>query len=218
MRHDRQDQLISPEGTARLRRATVLVVGVGGLGSPVVLYLAAAGVGTLRLADDDRVELSNLGRQVLFGTADLGRPKAAAAHDRVARLDPAVGVEVHPSLTAANAHVLVTGCDAVLGCTDTMASRYLLDDAAAAAGVPHVYGAIRGWEGQVGVLGPGGPRLRELLPPGDEPEPAGVVGPVAGVVGSWQAALAIRVLLGHAVPDLALVDVARGTSEVLSLG
>jgi adenylyltransferase/sulfurtransferase len=206
-------QLLLPDvgeaGQLRLRAARVLLVGVGGLGSPVALYLAAAGVGTLTLVDDDRVDPSNLHRQVLYATSDAGRPKLDAAAARLADLNPHVAVDRRPGrLTAANARALVAGHDVVVDGTDNFAARYAVNDACAALGVPNVYGSVHRFEGQVSVFaapdgrGGRGPCYRCLYPspPADGLVPtcaeAGVLGVLPGIVGTLQAAEALKLLLG----------------------
>ncbi len=191
---------MGPGGQARLGAARVLVVGAGGLGSPAALYLAAAGVGTLGVVDPDRVELSNLQRQVLHATADVGRPKTASAAERLRALNPEIRVEPHPvRLGAENALELLSGYDLVVDGSDNFATRYLVNDAALRLGVPWVYGAILRWEGQLSIFGaPGGPCYRCLFrdppPPGAVPgcAVAGVVGALPGVVGSLQALEAVK--------------------------
>ena len=192
----------------RLRAARVLVVGAGGLGSPVVSALAAAGVGVLGVVDDDVVELSNLQRQVLHGTADLGRPKVDSAADAVARLDPGVTVVRHRErLTPASAPRLLAGYDLVVDGSDDFATRYAVADAAAGAGVPEVYGAVLGFDAQVSVFWAGrGPTYRDVFPtpPPEGSAPscaeAGVLGALCGVVGSVMAVEAVKVLTGVGTP------------------
>lgn len=195
---------VGPEGQRHLRDARVLLVGAGGLGSPAALYLAAAGVGTLGIVDADVVDLSNLQRQLLHGTAAVGRPKVDSARERLADLNPHVAVEPHPvALTAGNARELVRGYDVVVDGTDNFAARYLINDASVLEGRPVAHGAILRWEGQASVFAvPGGPCYRCLFP--EPPEPgsapscaeAGVLGVLPGIVGSIQAAEALKLLLG----------------------
>lgn len=216
--------LLLPElgeaGQRRLKGARVLLVGAGGLGSPIALYLAAAGVGTLGVVEFDAVDAGNLQRQVLYGTGDVGRAKAEAACDRLRALNPNVRVEPHGvRLDAANARSLVAGHDLAVDATDNLEARYALNDACVALGRPFVHGSIFRFEGQVAVLAaPGGPCLRCLHP---EPPPAGalpasgdvgVLGVVPGLVGLLQAAEAVKWIAGLGEPlvgRLLLVDVLR---------
>lgn len=191
-------------GQAALRRARVLVVGAGGLGAPVCLYLAAAGVGRITLADDDRVSLSNLQRQVIFRGADDGRPKAQAARDAMLALNPHVSVEALTRRITAGDAALAGKHDLVIDGTDTFAARRAVNAACAAAGVPLVAGAIAQWEGQVTVWDParGAPCMACIFPqapaPGLAPAcaEAGVVGPLPGVIGSLMALEAIKLISG----------------------
>ena len=199
---------VGPEGQLRLKEARVLVVGAGGLGSPAALYLAAAGVGTLGIVDGDRVELSNLQRQVLHTTAAVGRPKVASARERLEATNPHVRVVTHPfRLTAANAMEIVAEYDLVVDGSDNFPTRYLVNDACVLSGKPWVYGAILRWEGQVSLFGaPGGPcyrcLFREPPPPGLVPgcAEAGVIGALPGAVGSLQALEAVKWILGLGRP------------------
>ena len=199
---------VGVEGQLRLRRGSVLVVGAGGLGSPAALYLAAAGVGRLGLVDFDRVELSNLQRQVLYGSRDVGEPKLARAVARLGDLNPRVRIEPHAvRFDATNARALVARYDVVLDGSDNFETRYLVNDACVLEGRPVVYGSIFRFEGQLSVFWPGrGPCYRCLYPapppPGAVPSCAegGVLGVLPGIVGSLQAAEAIKLLLGRGNP------------------
>lgn len=191
-------------GQQRLKAARVLIVGAGGLGAPAALYLAAAGVGTLVLADPDKVDVSNLQRQVIYTQDDVGRCKVEAAADRLVALNPHVHVERVPvHLEAANARALVRGCDLVLDGTDDFATRFTVNAACVAEHVTLVSGAIGRWTGQVGVFRRA-PCYRCLVP--DVPPDAetcsavGVVGALAGVVGSMMALEAIKILTGAGDP------------------
>ncbi len=208
-RHHRQQILaeIGAIGQERLNRASVLIVGLGGLGSPAALYLAAAGVGRIGLLDDQRVELSNLQRQVLFSSDDLGRPKAEAARERLVALDPGLRLEAHvDSLRPLTAERYVSAYDLVVDGTDAFEVKFLLNDAAVLLKRPLVHGAVLQWGGQVLTVLPGGPCLRCLFlePPGlgavPTCEEAGIMGATTGVVGSVQAEEAIKVLLGVGDP------------------
>ena len=191
-------------GQHKLKAARVLVVGCGGLGCPVLQYLAAAGVGTLGLLDFDTVDESNLHRQVLYGPADVGRPKAVVAAEKLRAQNPFSDLQVHQELlTAANALTLFAGYDLVLDCSDNFATRYLVSDACVVLGKPLVFGAIFKFEGQVTVFNyQGGPTYRCLHPvppaPGEAPNCAqiGVLGVLPGLIGTLQAAEALKIVLG----------------------
>jgi adenylyltransferase/sulfurtransferase len=201
---------MGPEGQEKLKRARVLVVGAGGLGCPVLLYLAAAGVGTLGIADGDVVSHSNLHRQVLYGGRDVGRPKAETAAGRLREMNPLITVCVHPAhLSSGNALELLAGYDWVVDCTDNFPARYLINDACVLLGKPFVYGAIHRFEGQVSVFnhrgpnGEQGPTYRCLFPEPPPPEQvpncaeAGVLGVLPGVVGLFQATEVVKALTGN---------------------
>ncbi|MFD2794915.1 ThiF family adenylyltransferase [Promicromonospora vindobonensis] len=202
---------VGPAGQRRLANARVLVVGAGGLGSPILLYLAAAGVGTLGIVDDDVVETSNLQRQVIHGVSDLGLPKTASALAAVAEVNPHVEVVEHRArLTTANALDVLSGYDLVLDGTDAFATRYLVSDAAEVLGIPCVWGAIYRFTGQVATFwGPAGApdgvdgvTYRDVFPvpppPGASPDCAagGVLGAMCGTVGSVMATEAIKLITG----------------------
>ncbi|WP_432564149.1 molybdopterin-synthase adenylyltransferase MoeB [Kineococcus sp. SYSU DK003] len=208
--------LLLPEigelGQRRLLAARVLVVGAGGLGSPALLYLAAAGIGTIGVVDDDVVEESNLQRQVLHGTADVGRAKVDSAADALARLDPAITVvRHHERLSRDNAEQLVAGYDLVLDGSDTFETRYLVNDACVAAGRPWVWGAVLRFDGHVSVFDPAGPTYRDLFPtpppPGSVPScgEAGVLGGVCAAVASVAVTEAVKLLTGAGKPLLGRV-------------
>ena len=220
--HDYSRQIALPEvgesGQARLRAASVLVIGAGGLGVPVLQSLAAAGVGRLTVVDGDSVEASNLHRQPLYGIADVGRPKAEVAVERLAALNRDVGLTaVTEHATAANVDALVRDHDLVLECTDTLRAKFLVNDAALRAGRPAVYASVHQYEGQLQcwLPQPDWPCLRCLWP--DPPRDglagncaeAGVLGPVPATLGAMQAMLALRLLLDVGPPPargLVLVD------------
>ncbi len=211
-------------GQQKLKAARVLVVGAGGLGAPAIQYLAAAGVGTLGLVDDDTVSLSNLQRQVIHGTGAIGRPKVESAAEAVARINPHVAVETHEiRLTEANVADLVPRYDVIVDGSDNFTTRYLLADGAAAAARPLVSAAIGAFDGSLTVLKPyesgadgrPNPSYRDLFP---EPPPAGsvptcaeagVVGALPGILGSLQAMEVIKLVCGIGEPlvgRLLLVD------------
>ncbi|MDR7381070.1 ThiF family adenylyltransferase [Promicromonospora iranensis] len=200
---------IGPEGQRRLASARVLVVGAGGLGSPALLYLAAAGVGVLGIVDDDVVEVSNLQRQVVHGVSDLGLPKTASARAALAEVNPHVQVVEHRErLTTANALDVLSGYDLVLDGTDAFATRYLVSDAAEVLGIPCVWGAIYQFTGQVATFwgappeGFEGVTYRDVFPdpppPGASPDCAtgGVLGAMCGTLGSVMATEAIKLVTG----------------------
>jgi adenylyltransferase/sulfurtransferase len=166
---------VGMEGQIRLLNAKVLLVGAGGLGCPAALYLAAAGVGTLGIIDSDKVDLTNLQRQVLHGLADVGRPKTESAKEAIHRINPDVKVETYPErLTPENALEIFQGYDIIIDGSDNFPTKYLVNDASFFAGKPYVYGGVFQFEGQASVFFPkeGGPCLRCLFP---EPPPPGLV-------------------------------------------
>jgi adenylyltransferase/sulfurtransferase len=212
--------LLVPEvglaGQEKLARARVLVVGAGGLGSPVLQYLAAAGVGRIGIVDDDDVDLTNLQRQVLFAEEDIGKNKALAARDRLVLNNSQIAYDAYPvRVDASNVRELVRAYDVVADCTDTFGARYLLSDAARLEGRVDVFASIFRFDGQLSVFAPDGPCYRCLFP---EPPPegsvpscaeGGVLGVLAGVVGTLQAAEVLKVILGIGAPltgRLMLVD------------
>jgi len=216
------------EGQRRLKASRVLLVGAGGLGSPLGLYLAAAGVGHLGLVDFDLVDLTNLHRQVIHGTSDLGRHKLDSARDRIADINPHVHVETYDTqLTSQNALEILHGYDVVVDGTDNFPTRYLVNDACVLSGIPNVYGSIFRFEGQVSVFATeNGPcyrcLFREPPPPGLVPSCAegGVLGVLPGLVGMLQATEAIKLLLGIGQPlvgRLLLVDALRAQFRTLKL-
>lgn len=199
---------VGPEGQRTLARAKVLLVGAGGLGSPAALYLAAAGVGTLGIVDEDLVDLSNLQRQVLHGISHLGQYKVDSASDRLWELNPNVQVIPHRiRLTASNALSILEGYDLVVDGSDNFPTRYLVNDACVLLGKPYVYGAVDRWEGQISVFAKKGEPcyrclFRDPPPPGSVPScaEAGVLGVLPGIIGSLQAAEAIKQILGAGAP------------------
>ena len=197
-------------GQRRLANARVLVVGAGGLGSPAITYLAAAGVGTIGVVDDDAVDTSNLQRQVLHGTSDVGRPKVDSAVEAVARVNPLVSVVPHRTrLTAENALDVLQGYHLVLDGADNFATRYLVSDACEVLGLPEVWGSVYRFDAQVSVFWAGhGPTYRHLFPepppPGAVPSCAegGVLGAMVGAVGSVMATEAVKLVTGAGEPLL----------------
>lgn len=192
-------------GQQKLLDARVLLVGAGGLGSPAAFYLAAAGVGTLGLIDGDRVDLSNLQRQIIHTTADLDRPKVESAREKIAALNPDVQVRTYEELlTSANALEIMRDYDVVVDGADNFATRYLVNDAAVLLGKPNVHGSVFRFEGQATVFVPGeGPCYRCLYPapppPGTVPScaEAGVLGVLPGLIGLIQATETIKLILGQ---------------------
>lgn len=200
---------IGLEGQRKLKNSKVLVVGTGGLGAPMLQYLAAAGIGTIGIVDFDRVETSNLHRQVLFGTSDVGRPKVEAAKERLQEINPHITIHTHEvRLTSENALDILKDYDIVADGTDNFPTRYLVNDASVMLGKPNVYASIFQFEGQVSVFnyvdeeGNRGPNYRDLFP---EPPPpglvpscaeAGVLGVLPGIIGSLQANEVIKLAAG----------------------
>jgi adenylyltransferase/sulfurtransferase len=219
---------VGPEGQRKLKAARVLLVGGGGLGSPAALYLAAAGIGTIGLVEFDAVSESNLQRQVLYGTGDVGRPKLDAARERLADLNPLVHLEAHAArLSAANALDIVRAYDVVLDGTDNFPTRYLVNDACVLTRRPYVYGSVFRFEGQASVFGaPDGPCYRCLFPepppPGAVPdcEEGGVLGVLPGLIGVIQATEVLKLVLGAGdalIGRLLLVDALRMQFRTLRL-
>ncbi|MGZ3411400.1 MAG: HesA/MoeB/ThiF family protein [Xanthobacteraceae bacterium] len=223
-------------GQAALKRARVLVIGAGGLGAPVLLYLAAAGVGTLAVVDDDAVSLSNLQRQVIHATPDLGKLKVSSAAAAIARLNPHVKVETHAMrLNASNALDLIKGYDLVADGSDNFATRYLVADACYFAGKPLVTGAVGVFDGTLTTIrahercagGAKNPSYRCLFP--DPPPPgtvpacaeAGILGALTGVIGSLMALEVIREIVGFGeglVGRLLMLDARSMRFETVSYG
>ena len=193
-----------PDGQLKLRRAKVLVVGAGGLGAPVLSYLTASGIGTIGVAEFDRVHISNLQRQVLFDTSDIGADKGETAVARLSRQNPHVSFELfQEKLTAHNALAILGRFDIVVDCTDNFPTRYLLNDAAVLTGIPMVYGSVFRYEGQVAIFNDRlGVNYRDLYPtpplPGAVPdcEDGGVLGALPGIIGSIQAIEVIKLIAG----------------------
>jgi adenylyltransferase/sulfurtransferase len=199
---------VGVEGQKRLKAASVLLVGAGGLGSPLGLYLAAAGVGRIGMVDYDIVDFSNLQRQVLHGTPDVGRPKLHSARDRLQAINPEVKVDLFETrLTSANALQIFAPYDIVIDGTDNFPTRYLVNDACVLLDKPNIYGSIFRFDGQASVFYPGhGPCYRCLYPepppPGEVPSCAegGVLGILPGLIGCIQATEAVKLILGQGSP------------------
>lgn len=216
-----------PEGQEKLLSASALVVGAGGLGSPALLYLAAAGIGRLGIIDNDRVESSNLNRQVIHPEKSLGLLKVRSAGERLLELRSDLRVELHESaLTAENAVDLFRRYDVVVDGSDNFPTKYLCSDASVLSGIPLVHGGALRFGGQLFTILPGkGPCLRCVIPdiPSRKDVPtcseAGILGAAAGVVGSWQAAEAIKVLLGLSGPSsgrILVVDTLSGEASAIT--
>lgn len=228
-RYDRQTALpeIGSEGQRRLAQAKVLVVGVGGLGSPIAIYLAAAGVGTLGLVDDDVVSVSNLQRQVLYSEQQQGQPKAECARQRLEALNSGITVNVYRTrLTADNARELIAQYDIVVDGTDNFAARYAISDACEALGKPYVYGAIKGLDGQVAVLCKGSATYRTLYSDNVDKEKfapidKAVAGVTPAVVGSVEASQVMQLVCGYGSPlvdRLWTIDLRTMQSFVVEIG
>ena len=219
---------VTLEGQVRLKRTRVLCVGAGGLGSPLTLYLAAAGVGTIGVVEYDTVDLTNIQRQILYGTGDVGRPKLEAASERLRDLNPSIEIVPHAArLTSENVMEIVAPYDIVADGTDNFPTRYLVNDACAIAGKPNVYASIFRFDGQITVFDARrGPCYRCLFPepppPGMVPSCAegGVLGVLPGIVGSLQANEALKLALGvgdSLVGRLLLFDALRTEFTEVSL-
>lgn len=204
-----QRQLLLPElgeaGQEKLAASSVLVCGCGGLGSPALLYLAALGIGRLGLLDGDVVSYSNLNRQILYSRADVGRPKAAAAAERIRALDPDIRLEVYQEyLSSENAVSLLSGYDLALDCLDNFPARFILNDACLELGIPYIHGGVNRLQGQTMTVIPGETAcLRCLFPGGPEDAPAtddkAIIGATAGVIASLQVTEAFKLLTGQPV-------------------
>lgn len=205
-RYQRQIKIpgFGTDGQKRLKKASVLVIGAGGLGSPVLMYLAAAGMGRIGIVDSDEVSTSNLQRQILYGTDDITRSKAEAAAEKLRHMNPHTEVMAYPvRFTAENAASLLQGYDLAVDCSDNYSTRYILSDATLHAGIPMVYGAVTEFMGQASVFNfLGGPSYRDLYPEEmhqvteEKQGPPGVVGPLPGIIGSVQACEVIKIITG----------------------
>ena len=227
-----QRQIIIPAvgeaGQGRLKDAHVVVIGAGGLGSPVLMYLAAAGVGTMGIIDFEKVSVSNLQRQVLYVTSDIGRLKTEAAAERISSLNPLIRVISYPvRLTEENAPVLLAGYDIAVDCSDNFPTRYLISDATRNAGIPMVYGAVFQFMGQASVFNfKGGPSYRELFPEemhlsGDnKTDQPGVIGALPGIIGAVQACEVIKIITGAGdilTGRLLQIDALSLRTEIISI-
>jgi len=229
-RYDRQIRLagFGIEGQRKLAKATITVVGAGGLGCPALSYLATAGVGSIVIIDPDVVDLTNLHRQPLYATSDVGSPKVKAAAARLQALNPEIVVSaVEEMVTEQNAHTVIAGSNVVIDATDNFAARYALNSACIALGVPLVYASVYGFEGQLAAFNsPDGPCYRCLFPV-DASDGAvldcstvGVLGAVTGVIGSLQASAAIQIAAGvdhELYGTLTLFNAIHGRFDPLSI-
>lgn len=228
-RYHRQTMLpqLGTEGQQKLLDASVLLVGVGGLGSPVALYLVAAGIGRIGLIDFDTVSLNNLQRQVLYTEAEIGKSKALCAEKRLRQLNSEVCVEAYDEpLTAENAETLISKYDLVIDGCDNYATRYLIDDVCACLQRPYVYGSIGAFSGQVSVFNyAGAGRYADLFPDREYLEalpkqPVGVIGSIAALIGSVEALEAIKIITGCEPPlagKLYTLDMRTMQSQLLDI-
>ncbi|MFN3835521.1 MAG: HesA/MoeB/ThiF family protein [Glycocaulis sp.] len=225
-RHARQILLkeIGGPGQMKLGAARAVLIGAGGLGAPAALYLAAAGIGALRIVDPDTVSLDNLQRQVLFRTADVGRPKVEAARGALLALDPAVTIEpVCERAEPGNLPALLDGADIVLDGCDDFATRFAVNDAAIAARVPLVSGAVGRWDAQVASFaphtGPHAPCYRclvpEIPPEAESCAVTGIAGAITGIAGTLMALEAIKLITGAGAPLIGRVQIVDGLSGAL---
>jgi adenylyltransferase/sulfurtransferase len=200
IRYDRQIMLdgIGEEGQEKLLAGTVLIAGAGGLGSAIAYYLAAAGIGTIRIVDRDRVEWSNLNRQILHGEADIGRAKVQSAEEKLKGLNSKIRIEaLEAEINEASLPGLIEGCNLILDGMDNFPTRYLLNDEALERGIPFIYGGIQGLMGMTTVILPGRtPCLRCLFPQAPPPQKFPVLGTTPGIIGLIQAQEAVKYLTG----------------------
>tara|TARA_A200000159_G_scaffold38451_1_gene34816 strand:+ start:1440 stop:2525 length:1086 start_codon:yes stop_codon:yes gene_type:complete len=227
-RHSRHILLpqVGAEGQAKIAKSRVLCVGAGGLGSPVIQYLAAAGIGHLTIVDDDVVDITNLQRQIIHRTSDIGTPKAESAKRYVTDLDPNISVKsITSRLDDSNANEMFLGHDLIIDGTDNISTRYLIDDTCVKLGIPWVYGSVYRFEGQVSLFNyQGGPRYRDLFPeaPPDHLIPscseAGVLGVLPGIIGCLQVNEAVKILVNIGEPlsgKLLIYDALESTQKIL---
>lgn len=230
-RHSRHILLpqVGAEGQTKLTNSRVLCLGAGGLGSPVIQYLAAAGIGHLTIVDDDVVEISNLQRQVIHRTSDVGCPKAESAERFVNDLDPNISVNaINARIDENNARELFEGHHLIVDGTDNIPTRYIIDETCRNLGIPWVYGSVYRFEGQVSVFNfKGGPTYRDLFPeaPPDDLLPscseAGVLGVLPGLIGSLQVNEVIKIIVGIGKPlsgQLLIYDALESTQKMLKFG
>ncbi len=221
-RYARQMLTFGEEGQERLKSASVLVAGAGGLGTVISLYLAAAGIGHLRIIDCDVVEPSNLNRQILHWSGDIGRPKTASVADKLAALNPLIRIEaIIARITEESIEGMARGCDLIVDAMDNVPTRHLLNRAAVAQKIPFVHGAVRGFFGQATTVIPGkGPCLRCFFPESSPREVFPIVGAACGVIGSIEVAETIKLLTGKGEPlagKLFIWDGLSGAAETIAI-
>ena len=221
-RYARQILTFGEEGQERLKSASVLVAGAGGLGTVISLYLAAAGIGHLRIIDCDVVEPSNLNRQILHWSGDIGRPKTASVADKLAALNPLIRIEaIIARITEENIEGMARGCDLIVDAMDNVPTRHLLNRAAVAQKIPFVHGAVRGFFGQATTVIPGkGPCLRCFFPESSPREVFPIVGAACGIIGSIEVAETIKLLTGKGEPlagKLFIWDGLTGAAETIAI-
>ncbi len=221
-RYARQMLMFGEEGQERLKSASVLVAGAGGLGTVISLYLAAAGIGHLRIIDCDVVEPSNLNRQILHWSGDIGRPKTASVADKLAALNPLIRIEaIIARITEESIEGMARGCDLIVDAMDNVPTRHLLNRAAVAQKIPFVHGAVRGFFGQATTVIPGkGPCLRCFFPESSPREAFPIVGAACGVIGSIEVAETIKLLTGKGEPlagKLFIWDGLSGAAETIAI-
>jgi adenylyltransferase/sulfurtransferase len=221
-RYARQILMIGEAGQERLKLARVLVAGAGGLGTVISLYLAAAGVGHLRIIDCDVVETSNLNRQILHWSGDVGRPKTASAEEKLAALNPMIRIEtVSGRIAEESIEEMAEGCDLIVDAMDNFPTRYLLNRTAVEKGIPFIHGAVRGFFGQATTVIPGKtPCLRCLFPKSPPREVFPIIGATCGVIGAIEATEAIKLLTGQGEPlagRLFLWDGLAGSADSITV-
>lgn len=221
-RYARQILMIGEAGQERLKAARVLVAGAGGLGTVISLYLAAAGVGRLRIIDCDIVETSNLNRQILHWSGDVGRPKTASVEEKLAALNPLIRIEtVSGKIAGESVREMARGCDLIVDAMDNFPTRYLLNRTAVEKGIPFIHGAVRGFFGQATTIIPGKtPCLRCLFPESPPREVFPIIGATCGVIGAIEATEAIKLLTGQGEPlagRLFLWDGLAGSADSITV-
>lgn len=218
---------IGEEGQQKLRKASVLIVGAGGLGSPVALYLAAAGIGQIGIIDDDVVSLTNLQRQILYRESQIGTPKVACAKATLNDLNSETNIRTYPfRLDESNARSIIKGYDLIIDACDNFDTRYLIDRITQESGIPYLYGSIGEFTGQVSIFNiSGAGSYADLFPEDEKPEkgtlPLGVMGSVPGVIGSIQATEAIKLITGIGKPlinELLCIDLLNMEFRKIKLG